>query len=109
LQLAGECLPGLPLANMEEISIIVISGGFGEADTRVTLPEIFQGRNRMAEPGKRARRSLSEIVFERMERAIKSGSYHPDERLPTEHDLAADSRSLAQLSAMRCESCASAG
>jgi len=90
LQLAGECLPGLPLANMEEISIIVISGGFGEADTRVTQPEIFQGRNRMAEPGKRARRSLSEIVFERMERAIKSGSYHPDERLPTEHDLAAE-------------------
>jgi len=44
----------------------------------------------MAEPEKRARKSLSEIVFERMERAIKSGSYRPDERLPTEHDLAAE-------------------
>ena len=44
----------------------------------------------MAEPEKRARKSLAEIVFERMERAIKSGSYRPDERLPTEHDLAAE-------------------
>jgi GntR family transcriptional repressor for pyruvate dehydrogenase complex len=36
------------------------------------------------------RKSLSEVVFERMERAIKSGAYGPDERLPTEHDLAAE-------------------
>ena len=35
-----------------------------------------------------ARRSLGDIVFERMHRAIKSGAYKPDERLPTEHDLA---------------------
>lgn len=44
----------------------------------------------MTEPEKRTRKSLAEIVFERMERAIKSGSYRPDERLPTEHDLAAE-------------------
>lgn len=37
-----------------------------------------------------ARKSLGEIVFDRMERAIKSGSYQPDERLPTELDLAAE-------------------
>lgn len=37
-----------------------------------------------------ARKSLGEIVYERMERAIKSGSYKPDERLPTELDLAAE-------------------
>ncbi|MDH7809500.1 MULTISPECIES: FadR/GntR family transcriptional regulator [unclassified Rhizobium] len=35
-----------------------------------------------------ARRSLSDLVFQRMHRAIKSGAYQPDERLPTEHDLA---------------------
>lgn len=35
-----------------------------------------------------ARKSLADIVFERMHRAIKSGAYQPDERLPTEHDLA---------------------
>lgn len=35
-----------------------------------------------------ARKSLADLVFERMHRAIKSGSYQPDERLPTEHDLA---------------------
>lgn len=34
------------------------------------------------------RKSLADLVFERMHRAIKSGSYKPDERLPTEHDLA---------------------
>jgi GntR family transcriptional repressor for pyruvate dehydrogenase complex len=34
------------------------------------------------------RRSLGDLVFERMHRAIKSGAYQPDERLPTEHDLA---------------------
>jgi GntR family transcriptional repressor for pyruvate dehydrogenase complex len=36
------------------------------------------------------RKSLADIVFERMLRAIKSGAYQPDERLPTEHDLAAE-------------------
>lgn len=35
-----------------------------------------------------ARKSLADLVFERMHRAIKSGSYQSDERLPTEHDLA---------------------
>lgn len=34
------------------------------------------------------RKSLGDLVFERMHRAIKSGAYKPDERLPTEHDLA---------------------
>lgn len=37
-----------------------------------------------------ARKNLADIVFERMLRAIKSGAYKPDERLPTEHDLAAE-------------------
>ncbi|UXT60712.1 FadR family transcriptional regulator (plasmid) [Agrobacterium fabrum] len=37
-----------------------------------------------------ARKSLADIVFERMLRAIKSGAYNPDERLPTEHELAAE-------------------
>lgn len=37
-----------------------------------------------------ARKSLSDVVFERVLKAIKSGAYHPDERLPTEHDLAAE-------------------
>lgn len=36
------------------------------------------------------RRSLSETVFERLQRAIKSGAYAVDERLPTEHALAAE-------------------
>ena len=35
-----------------------------------------------------ARKSLADLVFERMHRAIKSGAYQPDERLPIEHDLA---------------------
>ena len=35
-----------------------------------------------------ARKGLPDIVFERMLRAIKSGAYRPDERLPTEHELA---------------------
>ena len=37
-----------------------------------------------------ARKGLADGVFERMLRAIKSGAYKPDERLPTEHDLAAE-------------------
>lgn len=36
------------------------------------------------------RRSLSETVFDRIQRAIKSGAYAVDERLPTEHTLAAE-------------------
>lgn len=44
----------------------------------------------MAAAGKTARKSLGEILFERMERAIKSGSYKADERLPSEVDLAAE-------------------
>jgi GntR family transcriptional regulator, transcriptional repressor for pyruvate dehydrogenase complex len=36
------------------------------------------------------RRSLSETVFDRIQRAIKSGAYAVDERLPTEHALAAE-------------------
>lgn len=36
------------------------------------------------------RKRLGELVFERMLRAIKSGAYEPDERLPTEHELAAE-------------------
>lgn len=35
-----------------------------------------------------ARKALPDIIFERMHRAIKSGAYKPDERLPTEHELA---------------------
>ena len=37
-----------------------------------------------------ARKGLADLVFERMLRAIKTGAYKPDERLPTEHDLAAE-------------------
>jgi GntR family transcriptional regulator, transcriptional repressor for pyruvate dehydrogenase complex len=40
--------------------------------------------------GGAARKALPDIVFERMHRAIKSGAYGPDERLPTEHDLATE-------------------
>ena len=36
------------------------------------------------------RKSLSDVVFEKLHRAIKSGAYSADERLPTEHDLAAE-------------------
>lgn len=36
------------------------------------------------------RRSLADVVFERMELSIKSGAYSDDERLPTEHELAAE-------------------
>lgn len=45
----------------------------------------------MSDRGTAARRkSLGEVVFERLSRAIKSGAYAPEERLPTEHDLAAE-------------------
>jgi GntR family transcriptional repressor for pyruvate dehydrogenase complex len=36
------------------------------------------------------RRSLSDAVFDRIQRAIKSGAYGVDERLPTEHSLASE-------------------
>ena len=36
------------------------------------------------------RRSLSDAVFDRLQRSIKSGAYGVDERLPTEHVLAAE-------------------
>lgn len=40
--------------------------------------------------GLNARRSLADTVFERIQKAIKSGAYGVDERLPTEHMLAAE-------------------
>ena len=36
------------------------------------------------------RKSLADVVFEQLVRAIKSGAYAEDERLPTEHDMAAE-------------------
>lgn len=38
----------------------------------------------------KGRKNLADTVFERLHRAIKSGAYHEGERLPTEHDLAAE-------------------
>lgn len=40
--------------------------------------------------GAARRKSLADIVFDRLNRSIKSGAYGADERLPTEHDLAAE-------------------
>ncbi|WP_332718188.1 FadR/GntR family transcriptional regulator [Pelagibacterium mangrovi] len=40
--------------------------------------------------GLNVRRSLSDSVFDRIQKAIKSGAYRVDERLPTEHALAAE-------------------
>ncbi|RYE09559.1 MAG: FadR family transcriptional regulator [Hyphomicrobiales bacterium] len=40
--------------------------------------------------GLNVRRSLSDAVFDRIQRAIKSGAYAIDERLPTEHTLASE-------------------
>ena len=40
--------------------------------------------------GLNVRRSLSDAVFDRIQRTIKSGAYAVDERLPTEHSLAAE-------------------
>ncbi|AGT07306.1 FadR/GntR family transcriptional regulator [Paracoccus aminophilus] len=40
--------------------------------------------------GGQGRKLLADIVFERMQRAIKSGAYDANERLPTEHGLAAE-------------------
>lgn len=39
---------------------------------------------------RRSRRNLSDMIYDRLENAIKSGAYGPDERLPTEFDLAAE-------------------
>lgn len=36
------------------------------------------------------RRNLADVVSDKIYRAIKSGVYAPDEKLPTEHDLAAE-------------------
>lgn len=36
------------------------------------------------------RKNLADVVFEKLHRAIKSGAYGADERLPAEHDLAAE-------------------
>lgn len=44
----------------------------------------------MEEQGRAQRKSLSEVVFDKLHRAIKSGAYGADERLPTEHDMAAE-------------------
>ncbi len=44
----------------------------------------------IAAPQTGKRKSLGEVVFDRMLRSIKSGAYAADERLPTEHDLAAE-------------------
>lgn len=37
-----------------------------------------------------ARRGLADLVFDQLIRSIKSGAYAADEKLPTEHDLAAE-------------------
>lgn len=37
-----------------------------------------------------SRRNLADMVFDRLMRSIKSGSYGEDEKLPAEHDLAAE-------------------
>jgi GntR family transcriptional repressor for pyruvate dehydrogenase complex len=36
------------------------------------------------------RKRLGDFVFEKLLRAIKSGAYQPEERLPTEHELASE-------------------
>jgi GntR family transcriptional regulator, transcriptional repressor for pyruvate dehydrogenase complex len=52
------------------------------------------GRDAKSMTGPRAvasnRKSLADVVFEQLARAIKSGAYAEDERLPTEHDMAAE-------------------
>jgi len=45
--------------------------------------------NQRANPAAQ-RKSLADVVFEKLYRSIKSGAYEADERLPTEHDLAAE-------------------
>ena len=42
----------------------------------------------LEKPG--GRKSRGDSVFDRIHRAIKSGAFAPDERLPTEHELAAE-------------------
>jgi GntR family transcriptional repressor for pyruvate dehydrogenase complex len=41
-------------------------------------------------PATTHRKRLGDFVFEKLLRAIKSGAYQPDERLPTEHELASE-------------------
>lgn len=43
-----------------------------------------------AQPVPANRKTLPDMVFDKLMRAIKSGAYSEDERLPTEHDLAAE-------------------
>lgn len=42
------------------------------------------------QPARGIRKSLSDDVFQRLMRSIKSGAYGENDRLPTEHDLAAE-------------------
>ena len=42
------------------------------------------------EKGVQNRKRLADVAFEKLMQAIKSGAYGEDERLPTEHDLAAE-------------------
>jgi GntR family transcriptional repressor for pyruvate dehydrogenase complex len=51
---------------------------------------VCSGVEGSARKGRSGRKSLSEVVFDRLSQAIKSGAYAADERLPTEHDLAAE-------------------
>jgi GntR family transcriptional repressor for pyruvate dehydrogenase complex len=44
----------------------------------------------MSDEPVRQRKSLADVVYDKLNRAIKSGAYGADERLPTEHDLAAE-------------------
>ncbi len=65
---------GSGLAHAKGQCIIAKSGGFGQPDTLVKLAEKLHGAgadNGTAE--RTARKSLADLVFERMHRAIKSG------------------------------------
>jgi len=48
------------------------------------------GRGKPAARGPASRRNLADMVFDKLMRSIKSGSYGEDEKLPAEHDLAAE-------------------
>lgn len=53
----------------------------------------MSGAGERGHPAARAasnRRNLADLVFDRLMRSIKSGSYGADEKLPAEHDLAAE-------------------
>ena len=100
LEVLGEALPGMPLVRAGRLAMVTKSGGFGtpSALARLAGPRRRARRGRSARgPGvtqhrqiDTGRKSLSDLIFERLERAIKSGAYAPDEKLPTEHDLAAE-------------------